>query len=104
MRLVSSELGRDPLGGEVFIFVNRSRTTIKLLHWERGGLVLYHKRLESGRFSLPRVHSSGKGCSILWRDLVMMVEGIPWKNHPPEKIQYCSKNRVNKDFRACSSH
>jgi transposase len=74
--LVSSELGRDPLGGEVFIFVNRSRTTIKLLHWERGGLVLYHKRLESGRFSLPRVHSSGKGCSILWRDLVMMVEGI----------------------------
>jgi transposase len=57
--LVSSELGRDPLGGEVFIFVNRSRTTIKLLHWERGGLVLYHKRLESGRFR----SSSGAGAN-----------------------------------------
>lgn len=74
--VVSSELGRDPLSGEVFIFMNKQRTTIKLLHWERGGLVLYHKRLESGRFSLPLIDPSGKGCSILWRDLVMMVEGI----------------------------
>lgn len=74
--LVTSELGRDPLSGEVFIFMNKYRTTVKLLHWERGGLVLYHKRLESGRFSLPLINSPGKGCGILWRDLVMMVEGI----------------------------
>jgi transposase len=33
--------------------MNRSRTTIKLLHWERGGQVLYHKRMEKGRFTLP---------------------------------------------------
>ena len=35
--VVSSDMGRDPLSGEVFIFMNRTRTTIKLLHWERGG-------------------------------------------------------------------
>jgi transposase len=46
--LVSAELGRDPTSGEVFIFVNRRRTHIKLLHWQPGGLVLYYKRLEAG--------------------------------------------------------
>jgi transposase len=38
---VRSDMGRDPLSGEVFIFMNHPRTTIKLLHWERGGFVLY---------------------------------------------------------------
>jgi hypothetical protein len=25
----------------VYIFVNKTRTTMKLLHWERGGFVIY---------------------------------------------------------------
>ena len=40
-----------PSDGKVYLFVNRSRTTLKLLHWERGGFVIYHKRLEQGRMS-----------------------------------------------------
>ena len=74
--LVSSQMGRDPLSGEVFIFHNKQRTVIKLLHWERGGLVIYHKRLEQGRFSLPRYNVEKQSYSILWHDLVMMTEGI----------------------------
>jgi transposase len=51
--VVLRDMGREPLSGEVFIFTNCSCTTVKLLHRERGGMVLYHKRLEKGRFSLP---------------------------------------------------
>jgi len=32
--LVHSELGRRPVSGEVFIFVNHQRDKIKMLHWE----------------------------------------------------------------------
>ena len=47
---------------------------MKLLHWEHGGLVLYQKRLEQGRFSVPDLGlSSGV---INWPDLVLIVEGI----------------------------
>ena len=46
--LVRNELGRDPASGEVFVFINKRRTSVKLLHWERGGFVLYYKRLEKG--------------------------------------------------------
>ena len=47
--LVRNELQREPTSGEVYVFVNRSRTCIKLLHWESGGFVLYYKRLEQGK-------------------------------------------------------
>lgn len=74
--VVHSQMGRDPLSGEVFVFVNRVRTTIKLLHWERGGLVIYHKRLEQGRFTMPRYDVISGSYSLGWAELVMMVQGI----------------------------
>jgi hypothetical protein len=74
--VVRSQMGRNPLSGEVFIFMNRSRSTIKLLHWERGGLVVYHKRLEQGRFTLPRFDPQTQSYKLRWTDLVLMVEGI----------------------------
>jgi transposase len=74
--IVRRDMGRDPLSGEVFIFMNRSRATVKLLHWERGGPVLYHKRLEKGRFSLPVFDEKSRCYHLQWRDLVLMTEGI----------------------------
>lgn len=72
--LIRGELGRDPVDGCVYIFLNRHLTQVKLLCWEPGGLVLYQKRLESGRFSLPK---AAKDSGVLyWPDLVLMVEGI----------------------------
>jgi transposase len=87
--VVRRDMGRDPMSGEVFIFMNRSRTTVKLLHWVRGGLVLYHNRLEKGRFSLPIFDEESRCYHLLWRDLVLMVEGIS-----PEKVR-CKKRFKN---------
>ena len=39
----------NPLSGSVFLLANKSRSLLILLHWERGGFVIYYKRLESGR-------------------------------------------------------
>lgn len=78
--VVRSRMGRDPLGGEVFIFVNRPRNTIKLLHWENGGLVIYHKRLESGCFERPSYDEKQNSFTMKWPELVMMVEGISMKS------------------------
>ena len=70
--LVISVLGQQPTNGAVFVFLNKSRTHIKLLHWEPGGFVLYYKRLEQGTFSV----CSLKRGEFSWADLVLMVEGI----------------------------
>lgn len=78
--VVRSQMGRDPLNGEVFIFVNRARSTIKLLHWESGGLVLYHKRLESGGFERPAHDEKQNSFKMKWSELVMMIEGLSMRN------------------------
>ena len=70
--IVTNELGRVAHSGEVFIFVNRKKNQIKLLHWEAGGFVLYHKRLEEGTFAMVN-HNDLR---ISWSDLVLMIEGI----------------------------
>jgi transposase len=78
--IVRSDLGADPLSGSLFVFVNRCRTMVKLLYWDRDGLALWYKRLERGRFILPdRYPQDGH---IDRRDLTMLLEGIV-----PKKVE-----------------
>ena len=75
--LVTDELGCDPCNGDVYIFINKARNRIKLLHWEPGGLVLYCKLLESGTFGVPSgLEKDAVSGRIEWSELVMVVEGI----------------------------
>ena len=55
--LVAGELGRDPLGGDLFLFVSRNRIRAKVLHWDGTGLCLYAKRLEKGKFACSQLDS-----------------------------------------------
>jgi transposase len=75
--LVRNELEREPTCGDVFVFINKPRNSIKLLHWESGGFVLYYKRLEKGTFTPPK--SEGKNRPITWPEQVLMIEGIQVK-------------------------
>ena len=74
--LVTNNLGRNPTEGSVFVFINKQRKQMKLLHWERGGLVLNQKRLDVGRFSLPE--KTNTYCNISLPELVLKVEGISY--------------------------
>lgn len=49
--LVTQGLDRNPLNGDVYIFVSRDRVRAKVLHWDGTGLCVYAKRLERGRFA-----------------------------------------------------
>ena len=53
--VIHDKMGYDVRLGDVFIFINRHRTTMKLLHAEDGGLVLYIKRLEEGTSACPNM-------------------------------------------------
>ena len=75
--VVREILGRDPLSGHVFVFINRRRTMVKLLVWTRGGFTIVHKRLERGTFA--RVFSKDESrthVEIDVHELSMLLEGI----------------------------
>lgn len=78
--LVTNELGRDAVSGEVFIFMNRRRDQVKLLVWDRTGFVIYYKRLEQGRFELPKRAEGDRGRVLPWADLLLILEGVSLKS------------------------
>lgn len=49
--MVREGLGRDPLSGDLYLFVSRNRIRAKVLLWDGTGLCVYAKRLERGRFA-----------------------------------------------------
>lgn len=74
--IVTSVMKRDVQNGEVFIFVNRRLTIMKILHMEHGGLVIYHKKLESGVFKLPTFGEDLTSQVIGWHNLMTMVRDV----------------------------
>lgn len=78
----------DPSNGDVYVFSNRNRTVLKLLHWERGGYTLYYKRLALGRFH-PRIFlREGIGFrSLRWDELVLLMEGISPQSARRKRLQ-----------------
>ena len=78
--LVRSGFQKNPLSGEVFIFINKRRNMMKLLHWQHGGFVLYFKRLESGTFEIPKHENQEDEIKISYTKLAMIISGISVKN------------------------
>lgn len=78
--LVQNTLGRNPSGGDVFIFINKRRDKIKLLHWQGASFVLYYKRLEKGTFELPRYDAVAGSISLDYAKLVMIIDGLSIEN------------------------
>jgi transposase len=72
--LVKMGLGRDPLSGDLFLFVGRRRSGCKVLMWDGTGLCIFQKRLERGRFaSLSR--DDGRAVQLTASELALFIEG-----------------------------
>lgn len=72
--VVRTDLGRDPLSGEIFLFLSRTRRTAKALLWDGTGLCLYAKRLERARFAAPW-RDDGQPVTLTASELALFFEG-----------------------------
>ena len=73
--VVTQQLGRDPLSGDVFLFVNRTRKRAKVLLWDGTGLCIYAKRLEKGRFACLWRDREGDTVRLTMSELALFIEG-----------------------------
>jgi transposase len=83
--IVNESMHQDVRHGGVFIFINRRGNIMKILHMEYAGMVIYHKKLESGRFKLPHFDEETTSLSIYWNDLMMMVESVKLRSDKLKK-------------------
>ena len=74
---IREQMGCDPRNeNNVYIFINRKCTIIRMLHYERGFYVMYEKRPEAGRFRRPIYDSQSGKYKISYADLVCLTEGM----------------------------
>ena len=76
--MAKHQLLEDPLSGQLFVFINRRRTMIKVLYFDRSGYCIWSKRLVQGQFNF-QPNSSGK-VLLDWMQLKLLLEGIELKN------------------------
>lgn len=74
--IVRNEWRMDAFAGHLFVFVGRRRNRIKILFWDRGGFVIYYKRLERSRFRLPRLRPGATSITLDATQLGMLLDGI----------------------------
>ncbi len=77
--LVRAQWGNELFAGHLFAFFGRRFDRCKVLFWDRGGLVLYYKRLERGRFRPPAITADGKAAEMDMTALAMLLDGIDVK-------------------------
>ena len=73
--LVQEAFQLDPFSACLFVFCNRQRDKLKILHWDHNGFWLYYRRLERGRFQWPDA-SQGSTVAIGWRELRWLLDGL----------------------------
>ncbi|CAA0241759.1 IS66 family insertion sequence element accessory protein TnpB [Tenacibaculum maritimum] len=78
--LVEKDLLSSPTDGSVYIFINKARDKVKLLHWQSGGFILYYKRLEQGRFELPLYDANVGSIGLDYSQLVLLIDGVSITN------------------------
>jgi transposase len=74
--IVRNELGKRVMDGDVFIFINRQRTHLKLLLWESGGFTIFYRRLEKGTFEIPVFNLDAQSMQLTCDQLAFIIKGI----------------------------
>jgi transposase len=70
LHAIASQVAQeDALSGALFLFLNRSKSIMKILFWDRTGWCVVGKRLERGRFEVSKNF-------LNYRELELLFDGI----------------------------
>jgi transposase len=58
--LVRERMHAEPRSRALFVFVSKRRHSMKVLTWDGTGMIVIHKKLDAGKFELPRATETGQ--------------------------------------------
>lgn len=82
--LVKTTGNMDALNGDGYVFIGRTRKSLKVLRWQKEGFVLYNKKLELGCYSLPQQAGEASFFEIKSTILDQIVNTIKQKSNSNE--------------------
>lgn len=74
--IIRSELDTDPTDGSLYVFINRRRDRMKILHFDGGGFWLYYRVLEAGTFEEVQGPDKSSCLVIDGTQLAMLLSGV----------------------------
>ncbi len=75
--IIREEFEADPTDGSLFLFINKRRDRMKLLHFADGGFWLYYRLLEAGTFETLKA-TGDNACQLQLdtTELSMLLAGV----------------------------
>ena len=72
-RLVYESFDEGAINNNLYVFCNKNKTSIKILHFEEISIWLYQKRLNVGKFTYPNIDNN---CKITKDELRIIISGL----------------------------
>jgi len=97
--IVRAELGRDPMSGDLFLFVGRDRRRAKVLYFDGTGMCVFYKRLDKGRFASVWGDEKERQIEMTATELTLFIEGSSLVGRYPvspacdQRKRYCHRDR-----------
>ena len=82
--IVAQELSMNPFDENLYVFCNKKRDRLKILHWDRTGFVLWYKRLEKEKFKWP-IDELDEVIQVDEHALECLLSGLPVLPPKPHK-------------------
>jgi transposase len=86
--IVRDEFQSDPTDGSLFVFINRRRDRMKLLHFEAGGFWMYYRVLEAGTFETLAAKTDSCKLSMNATQLSLLLSGVSLKAYQRRRKRY----------------
>jgi transposase len=74
--LVRDHLQMDALAGHLYLFTNKRRDRLKILHWDRDGFAIWAKRLEAGTYAIRSGEPGSRRLEVSVEELGALLSGI----------------------------
>ena len=86
--IIRQHMHGDPLDGSLFLFINRRRDRMKILHWDGTGYWLYYKLLEAGTFEVVQSEGNENRVQIDSTQLSMLLSGVSLQSSTRRRKRY----------------
>lgn len=73
INIIYYEYNLNPYSNALFIFCNKSRNKLKIIHYDTNGFWLYYKRLDNSRFKWPNLKITKE---INFKQVNLLLSGI----------------------------
>ena len=83
--IVQGSFDVDLFQGAIFVFCNKAKDKVKVLHWDKDGFALYYKRREKGRFRWPSLSEQETKVDVTMVDLNRLLDGLLMEKFIPHK-------------------